>query len=133
VDWIDVELKNGKRDNVISHLLSIDAGHGRIELDSKNNIHWNIDCAIQPWKHNTCLFSSYDFISLILPISSSSVKDCHLLWNGIKWNVYECSLTSVNELAAYLGCAITPSESFNDNLNNETCRSLDSNNSACKL
>jgi len=62
VDWIDFELKNGKRDNVISHLLSIDAGHGRIKLDFKNNIHWKIDCAIQPWKHNTCLFSSHDNI-----------------------------------------------------------------------
>jgi len=53
---MDVELKNGKRDNVISHLLSIDAGHGRICLDAKNNVQWNIDCAIQPWKHTMPLF-----------------------------------------------------------------------------
>jgi hypothetical protein len=72
--------------------LSIDAGHGTISSG------WNIDCAIQFWKEGSALLSSNETIC----IDGRDLNDCIITWNGCPWDIYETSLTKLNDLRVLL-------------------------------
>jgi hypothetical protein len=109
VEYIDYAIQTEDRDKVISRLTSIDAGHGRIITTSSKQKQWLIDCALQPWKHSTALFHSTDEnFTLIGAGCSNDVKDCQLVWDHIRWDIYESSLPTMLELSDYLGCGISP-------------------------
>jgi hypothetical protein len=117
VDYIDFVLQTEDRDKLISRLTSIDAGHGRIISSSQQN-QWMIDCALQPWKHSSNLFPSAfsdDNFTLIGGMPWNDVQNCQLVWNHLRWDIYECSLPTLKELAEYLGCAVSTIRNTSEN------------------
>lgn len=80
VDLVDAAIDAGDRSTAESYL-SIDAGHGRISTG------WKIDCAIQPWKHNTRLFD----VGCVV-IHGSDIGSCRVLMDGVPYKVYESSV-----------------------------------------
>lgn len=108
-EYIDYALQTEDRNTVLSRLTSIDAGHGRIITSSSTKKQWIIDCALQPWKHSTALFPSFDESFILIGAGrSNDVKDCQLVWNHTRWDIFESSLPTMIELSDYLGCGISP-------------------------
>ena len=67
--------------------LSVQGGHGRIAKG------WKIDKAIEFWKEGSPLWSKSEIV-----VEGDSIQDCRVKWNGETWNVFECSLLSVEGL-----------------------------------
>jgi hypothetical protein len=71
--------------------LSIQGGHGTISSG------WVLDAAIEFWKEGTPLWNKSD-----VHVEGSSIEECHVLWKGERWDVFECSLTRPEDLQALL-------------------------------
>jgi hypothetical protein len=91
VDLVDFSIAYGDRETAEA-FLGIDAGHGRVSGG------WMIDAAIQPWKEGTAFITSHDHIRVI----GTSIECCHVQWNDVSFEVYECSLDSVDDLSEFL-------------------------------
>ena len=97
-DLVDQAINAGDRETAEAHL-SIDACHGT--LSSK----WLIDHSVQSWREGRALFSANDH----LRIEGSDLASCHILWNGERWDIYECSgVTGTSGLKA-----LFPSDCYN--------------------
>lgn len=88
VDLVDAALKVDDRDSAELYV-SIDAGHGTVSSG------WVIDCALQYWKEGRSLFSSENgtFVR-----DGTNMESCDLTWNRSKWDVYESSLQSMDDM-----------------------------------
>ncbi|CAB9515999.1 expressed unknown protein [Seminavis robusta] len=83
--------------------LSIQGGHGRI---SKG---WNIDCAIEPWKEGTALWTQAD--KLLLTGEDAKSNSCEFTWNGQAWELFDTNLSSAADVKKLLtGNRNLPSE-----------------------
>lgn len=73
--------------------LSTQGGHGRISQG------WKIDCAIEPWREGTALWTTTSKPAVIAsPSTSSSLVDCQLEWNNEIWEVFDTTMASVEEI-----------------------------------
>ena len=92
VNLVDAAIEAGDRQSAESYL-TIDAGHGTISSG------WVIDCALQYWKEGTCLFSNDNKTDTdTIHVNGASIESCHLSWKEKKFEVYESSLISVQDL-----------------------------------
>ena len=76
--------------------LSVQGGHGRVSQG------WMIDCAIEPWKEGTALWTATDKPTTIVKNSKnnpSALEDCQFVWNDEVWEVFDTTLTSVEEIS----------------------------------
>lgn len=96
VNMVDKALKDGNICMAESYL-EIEAGHGKIK---DNSGRWMIDCCTSPWKEGTTLLSDNDGFH----IEGDSIETCFVIWKDERWNVFECSLNSVDELRKCLYC-----------------------------
>lgn len=87
IDVVDASIANGDR-STAEKFLSVDAGHGRISAG------WEIDCSIRPWKEKSNLWASNE-----LQVDEEMQ---YVNWNNQKWEIYECSLSTADELAQAL-------------------------------
>jgi hypothetical protein len=90
VTLVDAALEAGDRETAIAWLGRIQAGHGRIGKDHA----WKIDCAIEPWKEGSLLFQESD----VVVVDGTDVSDCTVIWNDERWNVFDTSLESVEQV-----------------------------------
>jgi hypothetical protein len=88
VDLVDHLLlqESGDREKAEA-LLSMEACHGRV---SKG---WKIDASIQPWREGTFLFHPGD-----IQVVGTSIEDCYIVWNEMRWTIYESSFRNLEEL-----------------------------------
>ena len=92
VDLVDAAIANGDRQTAEA-FCTIDAGHGTLS----NN--WEIDCAIQPWKEGTSLWQKR------VSVVGSSMDDCWIVWDAEIWDIFECSVLSLDDLKEILHCS----------------------------
>jgi hypothetical protein len=92
VDLVDAAIANGDRQTA-EVFCTIDAGHGTVSNK------WEIDCAIQPWKEGTSLWQNN------VSVVGSSMDDCWIVWDDRIWDIFECSVPSLNQLKEILGCS----------------------------
>lgn len=69
--------------------LSLQAGHGRISNG------WIIDCAIEPWREGTPLWTQHD---CLIVTGNDLASDCYLQWNDQMWQLFDTSLNTIEEL-----------------------------------
>jgi hypothetical protein len=90
VGLVDAAVENGDLEAARAWL-SMQGGHGTISTG------WTIDAAIEFWKEGTALWSKSDVI-----VQGTSIDDCHVLWKGELWDVFECNLATPEDLQALL-------------------------------
>jgi hypothetical protein len=90
VDIVDAAVEGGDLSTAHAYL-SIEAGHGVISKD------WALDCAIPPWNEGKQLWRREE-----LKVEGDSIANCHVLWQNEKWDVYDCSFGSLDELKKFL-------------------------------
>lgn len=86
VTLVDAALDAGDFATSLDWLGRIEAGHGCTHG-------WFIDCAIQPWKEGTRLFEKDGLV-----VEGDDLRTCHVLWKGVRWNVFESTLGDVKQL-----------------------------------
>jgi hypothetical protein len=70
--------------------LSLQAGHGRIANG------WIIDCAIEPWREGTPLWTQEDSLSVVG--NADLTSGCCLQWDDQAWELFDTSLTTLAEV-----------------------------------
>ena len=97
VELIDMALDSGDRESAISYL-TINGGHGRISTG------WKVDCSVQPWLIGSNVFRCLDDTNDDIRVSGK--KGDPFGWSvfigGSVWEVYECSLSSPEQLETVL-------------------------------
>jgi hypothetical protein len=86
VGLVDAAVAAGDLETARSYL-SIEGGHGRVSQG------WKLDCAIPPWNEGKELWKPDD-----IKVEGESIDSCHVLWNGEKWELYDCSFGSVQDM-----------------------------------
>lgn len=71
--------------------LSLQGGHGRLSDD------WKIDCSIEFWREGLPFWSPSEIV-----VQGASVPSCTLNYQDECWEVFECSLLSLESLKKYL-------------------------------
>eukprot|EP00980_Cylindrotheca_fusiformis_P003036 scaffold709_cov197-Cylindrotheca_fusiformis.AAC.4 len=97
VDLVDAAVAAGDLTTARSYL-SIEGGHGRVSTG------WRLDCSISPWDEGKQLWKN-DGDSNI-QVQGDSIDSCHILWKGEKWEIYDCSFETVEELRNYLSASL---------------------------
>lgn len=95
VEIVDAAVSAGDLETARSYL-STQGGHGRI-----SNGRWRIDIAISPWEEGKQLWNYNKEVDIQLV--GDSIDSCHILWKGERWDLYDCSFHSVQDLKCYLG------------------------------
>jgi hypothetical protein len=90
IELVDAAVERGDLETARSWL-SIQGGHGTISTG------WVVDAAIEFWTEGSPLWSKSDVC-----VFGSSIEECHVVWKGERWDVFECSLTSPEDLQALL-------------------------------
>jgi hypothetical protein len=100
VDLVDGLIENGNHDLVRKWLKRIQGGHGRIEPGRG----WVIDAAIEFWREGSLLWTP-DQISIHGGTESndnSSDRNMCFRWNDEQWDVFECNLPTIEDLASLM-------------------------------
>lgn len=83
--------------------LSLRGGHGYITIKDG----WKVDAATEFWSEGRPLFATREEIHVVVetasPSSSNDTKhswkdDAHVRWKGDRWEIFECNLSSAQEL-----------------------------------
>jgi hypothetical protein len=90
IGLVDAAVEQGDLETARSWL-SIQGGHGSISTG------WVVDAAIEFWTEGAPIWSKSDIC-----VEWSSIEECHVVWKGERWDVFECSLTSPEDLQALL-------------------------------
>ena len=90
VDLVDTAIAAGDMKTAISYL-SIEGGHG-IVSDG-----WRLDCAIRSFDEGKKLWTKDEVI-----VKGDSLEDCEIILKGEKWDLFDCSFESIEELKIYL-------------------------------
>jgi len=98
VELVDEALNNGDRGTAIA-FLSLRGGHGTISSG------WKIDCSVQPWLIGSNVFHCIDENIDVIRVSGGDSNDSFgwsVFIGSSVWEVYECSLSSPEELETVL-------------------------------
>ena len=97
VDLVDQLVEQGNQDQA-RQWLSLEGGHGTVSSG------WIVDAAVQFWKEGKPLWSKtsaqWNRASDDQSTNDPTMwwKDCSLHWEGQKWQIFECNLTSFAQL-----------------------------------
>ena len=97
VDLVDQLVEQGDQDQA-RQWLSLEGGHGTVSSG------WIVDAAVQFWKEGKPLWSKtsaqWNRASDDQSTNDPTMwwKDCSLHWEGQKWQIFECNLTSLAQL-----------------------------------
>jgi hypothetical protein len=99
VDLVDRAVACGEIDVARAWLGRIRGGHGRISAaTSGSGCSWTIDTAVEFWREGTCFWSGVP-----AKLIGDSVDACRIEHGQDAWEVFECSLPSIEELESVLG------------------------------
>jgi hypothetical protein len=87
---VDAAVAAGDLETARSYL-SIEGGHGTVSSQ------WKLDCAIPPWQEGTKLWEKGD-----VSVEGDSISDCHVVWKGENWDVFDSSFQTVGDLKMFL-------------------------------
>lgn len=95
VNLVDAAIKQGDLATARAWL-GVQGGHGRISRG------WQLDHCIEFWKESSPLWSKID-----VAVHGESIDDCTIIWNGEAWEIFECTLSTVNEVRDLLYTNLT--------------------------
>lgn len=97
VELVDMALDSGDRESAISYL-TINGGHGRISTG------WKIDCSVHPWLLGNNVFRCLDDTIDVVRVNGkeSDPFGWSVIIGSSVWEVYECSLSSPEQLEIVL-------------------------------
>ena len=90
VDVVDAAVKAGDLTTARSYL-TIEAGHGRVSNNFK------LDLAIPPWNEGKPLWEKGG-----IQVEGDSIESCHVIWESEKWELYDCSFDTLDDLKQFL-------------------------------